>query len=126
MSRPKTHGRPFTSGDKRINRAGRPLAADCLTDWLRIVAAESAGAGKTHVEKLARVLWRKAEAGDVRAAALIGDRTGGRPAQQVEVAPGPEDRPRSLVLVMMGKDGTERRVTVGGAAGEPHAVEPER
>jgi len=84
MSRPKTRGRPFLKG-KSGNPGGRPANSDCLSACLREVASQPAGGGLTHAQRLARVLWRRAEAGDVRAAALIGDRLEGRPAQRVSV-----------------------------------------
>jgi len=84
MARPR--GRPFTPGDPRINRAGRGSPSAVLTDALRALAGKSAGAGKTHAQTLAAVLWQRAEAGDMRAAALIADRLEGRPGQRVEVA----------------------------------------
>ena len=83
MSRPKTRGRPFPKG-KSGNPGGRPVNSGCLSVCLREVASQPAGAGLTHAQKLARVLWRKAEAGDVRAAALIADRMEGRPGQRAE------------------------------------------
>jgi len=92
MSRPKTRGRPFPKG-KSGNPGGRPVNSDCLSACLREVASQPASGGLTHAQKLARVLWRKAEAGDVRAAALIADRMEGRPGQRVEFAAsgGPTD-----------------------------------
>lgn len=78
-------GRPFTPGDARINRRGRPAVPDCLTDCLREVAEQPAPAGKTKAQALAAVLWRKALAGDLRAAALILDRLEGRPFQSVSI-----------------------------------------
>lgn len=83
MPRPK--GRPFTPGDKRINRAGRPPAAACLSDALRAWAGKSAGGGKVNAEALAEVLGRLALGGNVKAAALIADRMEGRPGQRLEV-----------------------------------------
>jgi hypothetical protein len=84
MSRPKTRGRPFPKG-KSGNPGGRPVNSDCLSACLREVAAESAGAGLSHAQKLARVMFKRAEAGDMRAAALIADRLEGKPGQKVEV-----------------------------------------
>lgn len=81
----KTRGRPFAAGDKRINRAGRPVKSDTLSDCLRELASQPGPGGLTHAQKLARVLWRKAEAGDVRAAGLIADRLEGKPGQRLEV-----------------------------------------
>lgn len=81
----KTRGRPFKPGQSG-NPAGRPRKPDCLTDALRELAGQPGPGGLTHAQRLAAVLWRKAEAGDVRAAALIGDRLEGRPGQRVEVA----------------------------------------
>jgi hypothetical protein len=57
----------------------------CLSDCLREVAALPAGGELTHAQKLARVLWRKALAGDVRAAALVADRLEGKPGQAVKL-----------------------------------------
>ena len=110
----KTRGRPFKPGQSG-NPAGRPVKPNCLTDCLRELAGQPVRGGKTHAQRLAAVLWRKAEAGDIRAAALIGDRLEGRPAQRVEVASGPDGGPKNLVLVTMRPDGTEEsRKTLGG------------
>lgn len=85
MTRPR--GRPFKPGQSG-NPAGRPRVPDCLTDCLRAVADEPARAGQTKAQALAAVLWRKALAGDLRAAAIIYDRCDGRPGQRVELAGG--------------------------------------
>jgi len=77
----------FRSGQSG-NPKGRPPKSSCLTDALRELAGQPAGGGLSHSQKLARVLFRKAEAGDVRAAALIADRLEGRPGQRVDLAAG--------------------------------------
>jgi hypothetical protein len=72
-----------------------------------------AGAGLSHAQKLARVVWRRAEAGDMRAAALIADRLEGRPGQRVEVTT-PQPLSFSEAAALMQSD--IRRA----ALGEPH------
>lgn len=76
--------RPWPPGQSG-NPAGRPPGPDCLTDCLRELAGQPSTGGQTHAQRLAVVLWRKAEAGDLRAAALILDRLDGRPAQAARV-----------------------------------------
>jgi hypothetical protein len=109
----KSRGQPFTPGDKRINRAGRPVKSDTLSDCLRELASQPGSGGLTHAQKLARVLWRKAEAGDVRAAGLIADRLEGKPGQRVEVTT-PQPLSFSEAAALMQSD--IRRA----ALGEPH------
>lgn len=98
--------RPWQPGQSG-NPAGRKPAPDCLTDCLREVAALPVGGGLTHVQKLARVLFRRALAGDVRAAVAIADRLEGRPAQRVELAADAEGGPKPLVFVVDKGDGIE-------------------
>lgn len=88
----RSSGRASSSGNLRPwrpgqsgNPAGRPPGPDCLTDCLRELAGQPSTGGQTHAQRLAVVLWRKAEAGDLRACALILDRLDGRPAQAVSV-----------------------------------------
>jgi len=87
-----TRGKPFPPGQSG-NPAGRPPSEFCLTDCLRSLARERVrsgpGRGSTRAQALAAVLWRRALAGDLRAAALIGDRLDGRPGQAERVPPDP-------------------------------------
>jgi len=99
MSRPKTRGRPFPKG-KSGNPGGRPVNSDCLSACLREVASQPASGGLTHAQRLAAVIWRRAEAGDMRAATLIADRMEGKPGQRVEVVPGSESGPMPLTFVI--------------------------
>lgn len=121
--RPKTRGRPFPKG-KSGNPGGRPVHSDCFSACLREVASQPAGGGLTHLQKLARVLFRRAEAGDVRAAALIADRLEGKPGQRIELAQG-RGEVKDLVLVVRNPDGTEESHSLTGAAGEPQTGGPE-
>lgn len=60
----KMQGRPFTSGDKRINRKGRPSKGAALAEILR-ADLDQVKDGKTRLEIIAQVLSKKAEYGDV-------------------------------------------------------------
>ncbi len=79
-------GKPFTKGDKRINREGRPRKLPDLDALL----AEVLGAEKSNKSAMLLILsalCRKAQRGDVRAAELLLDRGYGKliARQQIEM-----------------------------------------
>lgn len=101
----RQRGRPFKPGQSG-NPAGRPPVPDCLTDCLRAVAVLPVQTGETHAQRLAAVLWRKACAGDLRAAALVLDRLEGRPPQGLSVdVRNSEPLRTSVVFIGCGDEG---------------------
>jgi hypothetical protein len=122
MSRPsRPRGRPFPKGTSG-NPGGRPHNSDCLSACLREVASQPAGGGLTHAQRLARVMFKRAEAGDMRAAALIADRLEGRPGQRLEVAAGGEVAP---LIINLGESLSESYARMH-THDIPRAGEPER
>ena len=74
----KKRGKPFTPGDKRINRKGRPRTGESTAEILRAKLDQTVK-GKTRRENIAEALITKAEGGDVPAARTVIERVEGRP-----------------------------------------------
>lgn len=75
--RGKVDGKPFTKGDPRINKAGRPKKLPALDELL----CETLGEKVSDIVALRGILIalrKKAMAGDVRAAELLLDRAYGK------------------------------------------------
>ena len=70
-------GRPFTKGDKRINREGRPRKLPQLDLLLADILGEEQG-NTTVMAQLIEALVAKALKGDVRASELLLDRSYGK------------------------------------------------
>ena len=77
-------GRPFSKGDRRINRKGRPRKAESVTHWLREIGAAHDG---QRFKRLADALWRLALDGDLPAIRELLDRLEGRPKQAIGLEP---------------------------------------
>ena len=84
--------KPFKKGDdKRRNITGRPKRTH-LTDCLREQLAEVSSDERTIAEHIARVLIKKALAGDIAAIKEAFDRSEGRPIQGIDVG-NKDDKP---------------------------------
>jgi hypothetical protein len=79
---------PFTKGDPRINRKGRPKKGTALTDILNYKLDQKTGDGKFRREVVAEKLIELAEGGDVAAIKYIMDRVDGRPTESIELTDG--------------------------------------
>jgi hypothetical protein len=77
--------KPFTKGDARINRRGRPKKGQSLTDILNYQLDQKKGDGQLRRETIAGKLIELAEGGDITAIKYIMDRVDGRPRETVEL-----------------------------------------
>lgn len=80
---PKEVLKPFSKGDKRINRKGRPAVLPGLKEAIAKVLAEEKD-GVNALEAILKTMRAKAVKGDVRAAQELLDRAFGKPKQSIE------------------------------------------
>jgi hypothetical protein len=76
---------PFKKGDPNINRSGRPKKGQSFGEIFQQVGEEFAGDSPyTRKEAIARILWKKAFDGDLKAIEILLDRMDGKARQIVE------------------------------------------
>lgn len=78
-------GKPFTKGDPRINRKGRPKKLPKLDELLAEVLGTEEG-GKTAAEQILEAMRKRAtHYGDVKAAQLLLDRGYGKVKEKLDI-----------------------------------------
>lgn len=76
---------PFSKNDPNINRKGRPKKGETFAEALeREASTEVNENGLTKRDALAKVLYKKASEGDLKAIEMIMDRVDGKPRQVVD------------------------------------------
>ncbi len=78
-------GKPFTKGDPRINRKGRPKKLPELDVFLADILGEEK-AGVTAAPAILNALRKKAASGDVRAIEVMLDRAYGKSRQFLDIS----------------------------------------
>lgn len=85
---------PFSKGDPNINRKGRPKKGQSFGEALEKEAEEmvkdASGEELTKMQAIAKILWKKASKGDLKAIDMLLDRIDGKPKQALDVTSGGE------------------------------------
>lgn len=78
--------KPFTKGDPRINRKGRPKKLPKLDELLAEVLGSEVEGGKTAAEQILEAMRKRAtHYGDVKAAQLLLDRGYGKVKEKLDI-----------------------------------------
>jgi hypothetical protein len=79
-------GKPFSKGDPRINRKGRPKKLPKLDELLAEVLGSETEEGKTAAEQILEAMKKRAtHYGDVKAAQLLLDRGYGKVKEKLDI-----------------------------------------
>lgn len=84
----------FVKGDPNINRLGRPKKGQSFAEVLREQAESMAGStDMSMMQAIAKILWKKASEGDLKAIDMLMDRIDGKPRQGIDASIKIEQKP---------------------------------